>query len=126
MAKAGNKDTPPGLRLRLRGSMSRIGRLKGSIGPNLYPTPYRPAATSSPAAPVDKLPGKNWVPTAFKRRRDELLAMTITRAGRVLSIESKTAPDCAKPLSVGYCTNELRKLGVWPKKLRKPQRQRPK
>jgi len=77
---------------------------------------------------VRKLSGKAWVPVAFERRPDELLAMTITEAGEALSRESETAPDCAKPpLSAGYCTNELRKLGAWEKKPRKsPRQQHPK
>ena len=83
-------------------------------------------SAGKPTPPVRKLPGKEWIRTAFDRRRDELLAMTITKAGEALSKESKTAPDCVKPLSVGYCKNELRTLGVWKKKPRKSPRQRPK
>jgi hypothetical protein len=126
--EAGKKDTPPGLgsRLRLRGSIARP-RLSGSIGPRsrISPPPYRPATPNSSAASVRKLAGKQWVPVAYARRADELRTKTITEAGRLLSIESKTALDCEQ-LSRGYCTNELRKLGVWTKKPRKPQRQRPK
>ena len=76
--------------------------------------------------PVRKLLGKEWIRVGFDRRRAELLAMTITEAGKQLSEESETAPDCVKPLSVGYCINELRTLGVWKKKPRKSTRQRPK
>ena len=81
-----------------------------------------------PSSRVRKLSGKAWVPLAFERRPDELLAMTITEAGEALYRESETAPDCAKPpLSAGYCTNELRKLGAWEKKPRKsPRQQHPK
>ena len=49
--------------------------------------------------------------------------MTITEAGEALSEQSQTAPDCAKPLSVGHCTNLLRDLNVFPKK---PRNVRPK
>jgi hypothetical protein len=78
------------------------------------------------APPVGKLSGKEWISVAYARRPSELCAMTITNAGRKLSKESKTAPDCAKPLSVGHCINLLRGLNVWSKKPRKSPRQRPK
>jgi hypothetical protein len=68
--------------------------------------------------PVSKLAGKEWVRAAFERRAEELRVMRITDAGRALSAESQKAPDCAKPLSVGYCTNLLRGLVVRPKKPR--------
>jgi hypothetical protein len=79
-----------------------------------------------PTPPVRKLSGKEWIRVALDRRRAELLAMTITEAGDKLSKESETAPDCAKPLSVGHCINLLRDLNVWSKKPRKSPRQRPK
>jgi hypothetical protein len=68
-----------------------------------------------------KLIGKAWVPGAYKRRAAELgpHVMDITPAARALSDESKTAPDCVKPLSVGYCRNLLRDLNVWTKKPRR-------
>jgi hypothetical protein len=60
---------------------------------------------------ASKLLGKEWIPLAFERKREKVLALTITEAGRKLADESKTAPDWGKkPLSAGYCTNELRKL----------------
>ena len=72
-------------------------------------------------APRPKLTGKEWVPVAYKRRATELgpHVRDITAAGHVLSDESKTAPDCAKPLSAGHCINLLRGLNVWPKKRRR-------
>jgi hypothetical protein len=81
-----------------------------------------------PAPPVRKLSGKEWVPTAFDRRRDELLAMgTITKASDALAEESWTAADCAKqPLQARYIEKLLRELGVFPKANRNPPRQRPK
>jgi hypothetical protein len=79
--------------------------------PELLPLDQTSHVPAKPAVP--KLAGKQWVPIAFERRRGELLALTITEAGRELAKESQTAPDCRKPLSAGYCTNELRKLGVW-------------
>ena len=71
-------------------------------------------------APRPRLTGKEWVSVALKRRAEELgpRVMNITDAGRALSNESKTAPDCAKPLSAGHCINLLRNLDVWPKKSR--------
>ena len=82
----------------------------------------------APSPPVRKLTGKEWVEKARERRADEFHpnVMNITEAGHRLSEESKTAPDCAKPLSVGHCINLLRDLNVWSKKPRKLSRQRPK
>ena len=72
-------------------------------------------------APRPRLTGKEWVYVAFKRRAQDLgpHVMNITDAGRALSNESKTAPDCAKSLSVGTCINLLRGLNAWPKKRRR-------
>ena len=67
------------------------------------------------AAPPQKLSGTAWVPIAFDRRRGELRAMSITDASRALAHESKTAPDCAKPLKARYIEKLLRDLNVWPK-----------
>jgi hypothetical protein len=75
-----------------------------------------PAPTPLPnpsGAPIKKLMGKEWILVAFERRRNELSRLTITKAGGALAEESKTASDCSNPLSEGYCTNELRKLGIW-------------
>jgi hypothetical protein len=71
-------------------------------------------------APGRKLTGKEWVAAAYKRRAKELgpHVMKITDAGRALSNESNTAPDCAKPLSEGHCINLLRNLDIWRKKPR--------
>jgi hypothetical protein len=66
-----------------------------------------------------KLSGKEWVPIAFERRRDELLAMDITGASHALAEESKTADDCAKPLTARYIEKLLRELRVFPKAHRK-------
>jgi hypothetical protein len=79
-----------------------------------------------PASLQPKLEGKEWVPVAFARRPDELLALPITKAGDKLAEESKTALDCRRPLSAGYCTNELRKLHKWPEKPRGSPKQRSK
>ena len=76
-------------------------------------------------APARKLAGKEWIAAELKRS-PELRAMLITKAGRKLSEKSKTAPDCAKPLSVGRCINILREFFDWPKKPRNSPKQRPK
>jgi hypothetical protein len=80
---------------------------------------------SPSTAPVRKLSGKMWVPVAFERRRNELLQMSITDASCALHEESKTAPDCAKPLEARYIEKELRALGGFPKANR-GSKQRPK
>jgi hypothetical protein len=51
---------------------------------------------------------------------------SITDAGHELSERSKTARDCAKPLSWRYCTNLLRDFDIWPKKPRNSPKQRSK
>jgi hypothetical protein len=76
-------------------------------------------------APINKLMGKKWVAVAFERRRNELRRLPITQAGSALAEESKTASDCRKPLSKGYCTNELRTFGIWEQQLRQSPKQRP-
>jgi hypothetical protein len=78
------------------------------------------------AAPPQRLSGTAWVPIAFDRRRGELRAMSITDASRALAHESKTAPDCAKPLKARYIEKLLRDLDVWPKARRSSLKQRPK
>jgi hypothetical protein len=99
---------------------------------NLNPSPpYKlPSLDLLSHAPAKsrKLTGKEWVKNAYERRADELHPdiMDITEAGRELSKESKTAPDCAKPLGEGHCTNLLRELNVWPKKPRNSPKQGPK
>jgi hypothetical protein len=75
--------------------------------------------------PAHKLAGKEWI-TAELKRSPELRAMSITEAGRKLFEKSRTAPDCAKPLSVGRCINILRDCFDWPKKPRNSPKQRPK
>ena len=84
-----------------------------------------PPEEASQAVPVRKLAGKEWIEAALKRR-PQLRALLITEAGRQLSEESKTARDCAKPLSVGRCINILRDFFAWPKKPRNSPKQRPK
>jgi hypothetical protein len=89
--------------------------------------PFRTALLPEPpVAPVPRLSGKKWVPIAFDRRRDELLAMNITDASLVLEKESETAPDCAKPVKHRYIEKLLRDLSVWPKACRNSSKQRPK
>jgi hypothetical protein len=74
-----------------------------------------------------KLSGKEWIPTAYARRPNELLAMTITEASHALADESaKIASDCAKPLKARYIEKRLRELGTFPQARRNPLRQRPK
>src|SRR5262245_43887066 len=87
---------------------------------------HRPEWDWTPAPPVKNLPGKAWVPVAYARRPDALLAMGITGASIALAEESKTALDCAKPLTVGYIKNRLRELEVFPKARRNSPKQRPK
>jgi hypothetical protein len=74
-------------------------------------------------APTHKLAGKEWIAAELKRS-PELRAMLITEAGRKLSEKSRTAPDCAKLLSVGRCINILRDCFDWPKKPRNSPKQR--
>jgi hypothetical protein len=79
------------------------------------------------AAPVHKLSGKAWVPVAFERRREELLAMEgITDGSHALAEESKTALDCARPLNARYIEKLLRQLNVWAKARRNSPEQSPK
>jgi hypothetical protein len=52
--------------------------------------------------------------------------MSITDAARSLFEESKTAPDCAKPLKARYIEKQLRELGAFPKAHRGSPKQRPK
>ena len=75
-----------------------------------------------PAPVHKKLAGKAWVPVAFARRPDELLAMGITGASKALEAASKT--DCAKPLKARYIEKRLRELEVFPKAHRGSPRQR--
>ena len=75
---------------------------------------------------VAKLSGKRWVLNAYGRRPNELLAMGITGASEALAEESKTAPDCAKPLTARYIEKLLRGLGRFPKTHRGSPKQRPK
>jgi hypothetical protein len=75
---------------------------------------------------VAKLSGKRWVSNAYGRRPDELLAMGITGASEALAEESKTAPDCAKPLIARYIEKLLRERGTFPKAHRGSPKQRPK
>ena len=77
-------------------------------------------------AEVLKLSGKNWVPKAYARRPNELLAMGITGASGVLAEESKNAADCTKPLKARYIEQRLRELEVFPKAHRGSPKQRPK
>jgi hypothetical protein len=91
--------------------------------------PSPPAAATEPlpnpsGAPIRKK-GRDWIPGAFERRRKELSGLLITQAGDALAEESKTASDCRKPLTKGYCTNELRKLGIWELQPRYSPKQRP-
>lgn len=76
--------------------------------------------------PATKSNGTKWVPEAYARQPDELLAMGITGASRILSRQSRTAPDCAKPLGERYIEKLLRELGVFPKARRGSPKQRPK
>jgi hypothetical protein len=95
-------------------------------GFEIRPVLKLPDDWASPSLPVDKLSGKEWVPIAFGRRRDELHVMKITPAARSLATESETASDCAKPLKARYIEKLLRELGSFPKARRNPPKQRPK
>jgi hypothetical protein len=75
------------------------------------PAPTRPQQQQ----PVPKLSGKEWVPVAYARRPDELLAMGITGASEALATESSNAVDCAEPLTARYIENLLRELKAFPK-----------
>jgi len=81
------------------------------------------ADQASPSPPGRKS-GKEWIFDAFERRRDELLALPITEAGRRLAKDSETAAE--KPIGPGHCTNVLRTFNAWPKKSRNSPKQRPK
>src|SRR5262249_37708959 len=89
-------------------------------------TPASAALPNPSVGPNRRLSGQEWIGITFERKRDELLALSITEAGRKLAGESVTAPDCRKLLSAGYCTNELRKLKAWKPKPRNSPRQCPK
>jgi hypothetical protein len=82
----------------------------------------------SPNSPAEvaKLSGKQWVSKTYARRPNALLAMGITGASKALAEESKTAPDCAKPLTARYSEKLLRDLRVFPKAHRGSPKQRPK
>jgi hypothetical protein len=84
--------------------------------------------SQSPNSPAEvaKLSGKQWVSKTYARRPNALLAMGITGASKALAEESKTAPDCAKPLTARYSEKLLRDLGVFPKAHRGSPKQRPK
>jgi hypothetical protein len=62
------------------------------------------------AAPVHRLSGKECIRDVFEPRRDELSAMTITDAAKVLAEASN--------LKVGSCANLLRATGAWKKQPR--------
>jgi hypothetical protein len=72
------------------------------------------------------LAGKKWIEAELKRSPELLTMSSITDAGHELSERSKTARDCAKPLSWRYCTNLLRDFDIWPKKPRNSPKQRSK
>jgi len=109
-----------------------LGRLAESISPATTTSPAdqpgdaQPQPQSSPQPPVPKLSGKQWVKAAYDRRPNELLAMGITGASEALAEESKTAPDCAKPLTARYIEKLLRELRTFPKAHRGSSKQRPK
>jgi hypothetical protein len=63
-----------------------------------------------PAARVRRLSGKECIRDVFEPRRDELSAMTITDAAKVLAEASN--------LKVGSCANLLRATGAWKKQPR--------
>ena len=85
--------------------------------------PVTPPATPAEAP---KLSGKRWVPKAYARRSDDLLAMGITGASEALAEESSNAADCAKRLTKRYIEKLLRELGRFPKAHRGSPKQRPK
>jgi hypothetical protein len=113
VGKAGRKDTPGLALLReiadhLREIAFQLSVLNGPRRSGI--SLMRPAAAKQSA--------KQWVPDAFKRRPDELLAMGISKASRELATESgKFGP--------GTVENKLREMKVFEKKRRQPVRQRP-
>jgi hypothetical protein len=94
--------------------------------PNSGDAQSQPQSPKSPITGVPKLSGKRWVSNAYDRKPNELLAMGITGASEALAEESKTAPDCAKPLTARYIEKLLRGLGTFPKAPRGSLNQRPK
>jgi len=81
-----------------------------------------PARAAPPSPPVGKLSGKAWVPLAYARRPNELLAMGISDAARVLANEYETY--CGKPLKPRSVEKILRGLGIWTKAFRGSPKQR--
>jgi hypothetical protein len=99
-------DRPDGLYLRIVGDRS----IKLTGGSTLD--------TSATPQSNRKLSRQKWVDVAYARRPDELLAMGITAASKVLIAESQNAPDCAKPFEQDkprYAEKLLRDLGMFPK-----------
>jgi hypothetical protein len=80
--------------------------------------------TATFATTVVKQLAKQWVPIAFNRSREKLLAMGISRAARTLADASANAPECTGPYQPRAVENLLRELKVF-KKRQKPLRQRP-
>jgi hypothetical protein len=96
-------------------SEARSGEIEAPARPPAAPTPEAGTGSEEPPPEVPKLSGKSWVSKAYARRPDELHAMGITGASKALAGESKTAADCAKPLTARYIEKLLRELAVFPK-----------
>jgi hypothetical protein len=80
----------------------------------------RGSKLTSPA----KLLVKQWILLrVLKRRRDELLGMSVTEAANALVEESKSARDWPRqsrePLRLRTCRNVLSATNLWPKKPRR-------
>jgi hypothetical protein len=106
--------------------LARVDRRLARIERRLAESAARLSATAPPptppTVPVPLKSGKEWVREVFERKRDELLAMGITDAGRLLA--SQTPPD-GKPVKPRWAEKILSGLGVWPKAFRGSPKQRP-
>ena len=97
---------------RIRESIfDRMDRRLARIDQRLAESAAVPAPLPNPpAARVRRLSGKECIRDVFEPRRDELSAMTITDAAKVLAEASN--------LKVGSCANLLRATGAWKKQPR--------
>jgi hypothetical protein len=100
--------------------LARVDRRLARIDRRLAETATAPPP--NPSADVPLKSGKEWVSEVFERRRDELLAIGITDAGRLLA--SQTPPD-GKPVKRRWAEKIMRDCG-YPKAFRGSPKQRPK
>src|SRR5262245_8251350 len=103
-------DQPDGLYWRIVGDRP-IKLISGStLDTSATRLPAPAPLPNPPAARVRRLSGKECIRDVFEPRRDELSAMNITDAGKVLAKASN--------LKVGSCINLLRATGAWKKQPR--------